>query len=106
MAETGVAETRKFSSMRHRNPRHPVAAAPHGWTLRAGLGRLHPCFLQEDRRAHAPAPSVIVFLLLGLAALPRLHAQAAGSPYSVTVPVTDTSDEQRDQAFSTALAQV
>src|SRR6185312_7565140 len=48
----------------------------------------------------------IVFLLLGLAALPRLHAQAAGSPYSVTVPVTDTSDEQRDQAFSTALAQV
>lgn len=48
----------------------------------------------------------IVFLLLGLAALPRLHAQAGGSPYSVTVPVTDTSDEQRDQAFSTALAQV
>ena len=48
----------------------------------------------------------IVFLLLGLAAMPRLHAQAGGSPYSVTVPVTDTSDEQRDQAFSTALAQV
>lgn len=48
----------------------------------------------------------IVFLLLSLAAMPRLHAQVVGSPYSVTVPVTDTSDTQRDQAFSTALAQV
>ncbi len=46
------------------------------------------------------------FLLLGLAALPPLHAQASGSPYSVTVPVTDTSDAQRDQAFATALVQV
>ncbi len=46
------------------------------------------------------------FLLLGLAVLPPLHAQVSGSPYSVTVPVTDTSDAQRDQAFSTALAQV
>ncbi|MEO6798515.1 MAG: DUF2066 domain-containing protein [Rhodanobacter sp.] len=48
----------------------------------------------------------IAFLLLCLAALPPLHAQAAGSPYSVTVPVPDTSDAQRSQAFSTALAQV
>ena len=48
----------------------------------------------------------IVFLLLGLAALPAVHAQGAGSPYSVTVPVPDTSDTQRDQAFATALAQV
>ncbi|HZX69564.1 MAG TPA: DUF2066 domain-containing protein [Rhodanobacter sp.] len=48
----------------------------------------------------------VAFLLLGLAALPLLHAQAAGSPYSVTVPVADTTDAQRSQAFSTALAQV
>jgi hypothetical protein len=48
----------------------------------------------------------IVFLLLGIAALPAVHAQAAGSPYSVVVPVADTSDGQRDQAFATALAQV
>ncbi|MFC5524708.1 DUF2066 domain-containing protein [Rhodanobacter ginsengisoli] len=45
-------------------------------------------------------------LLLGLAVLPPLHAQTSGSPYSVTVPVTDTSDAQRDQAFATALGQV
>lgn len=49
---------------------------------------------------------LIVFLLLGVAALPPLHAQTAGSPYSVTVPVTDTTDAQRDQAFATALGQV
>ncbi|MEO8777992.1 MAG: DUF2066 domain-containing protein [Rhodanobacter sp.] len=49
---------------------------------------------------------LIVFLLLGLAALPPLHAQASDSTYSVTVPVTDTSDAQRDQAFGIALAQV
>lgn len=49
---------------------------------------------------------LIMFLLLGFAALPPLHAQASGSPYSVVVPVTDTSDAQRDQAFATALAQV
>jgi hypothetical protein len=48
----------------------------------------------------------VAFLLLGLAALPSLHAQGTGSPYSVTVPVADTSDEQRSQAFATALAQV
>jgi hypothetical protein len=48
----------------------------------------------------------VAFLLLGLAALPPLHAQATSSPYSVTVPVTDTSDAQRSQAFATALAQV
>ena len=49
---------------------------------------------------------LIVTLLLAFASLPVLHAQAAGSPYSVTVPVTDTSDGQRDQAFATALGQV
>lgn len=48
----------------------------------------------------------VAFLLLGLAALPALHAQAVSSPYSVTVPVADTSEAQRSQAFATALAQV
>lgn len=46
-----------------------------------------------------------VALLLGCAALPPLHAQGA-SPYSVTVPVPDTSDTQRNDAFATALSQV
>ena len=50
--------------------------------------------------------SLIAILLLGFAALPALHAQASGSPYSVTVPVADTSEAQRDQAFATALSQV
>ncbi|MDQ6646916.1 MAG: DUF2066 domain-containing protein [Pseudomonadota bacterium] len=49
---------------------------------------------------------LIVTLLLAFARLPSLHAQNAGSPYSVTVPVADTSEAQRDQAFSTALGQV
>src|SRR3546814_12158889 len=46
---------------------------------------------------------LILTLLLGFALSPRLHAQ---SPYSVVVPVADTSDAQRDQAFATALGQV
>lgn len=49
---------------------------------------------------------LIITLLLGFAALPPLHAQTSGSPYSVVVPVTDTSDAERDQAFATALGQV
>ncbi|MBQ4856445.1 DUF2066 domain-containing protein [Rhodanobacter sp. B2A1Ga4] len=49
---------------------------------------------------------LIVALLLVFAALPASHAQVAGSPYSVVVPVADTSDAQRDQAFATALGQV
>lgn len=53
-----------------------------------------------------PFRLLIVILLLGFAALPSLHAQVAGSPYSVVVPVADTSDAQRDQAFATALGQV
>lgn len=106
MAETGVGETWKFSRMRHRNLPQPAAAAPHGWTLRAGLGRLHRCFSRKIAVPMRLHRLWIVFLLLSLAAMPRLHAQVVGSPYSVTVPVTDTSDTQRDQAFSTALAQV
>lgn len=49
---------------------------------------------------------LIVTLLLVFAALPASHAQVASSPYAVVVPVADTSDAQRDQAFATALGQV
>jgi hypothetical protein len=51
-------------------------------------------------------PLLLVVLTLGFAAMPSLHAQTQGSPYSVTVPVTDVSEAQRDQAFATALGQV
>lgn len=57
-------------------------------------------------------PSVLRLLLVslvlavsGLVAAPAAQAQAA-SPYSVTVPVTDTGAAQRGDAFSSALAQV
>lgn len=49
---------------------------------------------------------LIVTLLLVFAALPASRAQVASSPYAVVVPVADTSDAQRDQAFATALGQV
>jgi hypothetical protein len=52
---------------------------------------------------------LLAFLLLGFLA-PVSRAQVPGaapaSPYAVVVPVTDTSEAQRDQAFATALAQV
>jgi uncharacterized protein len=51
---------------------------------------------------------LIATLLLGLVVgLPRMAlSQATTSPYNVVVPVTDVSDAQRSQAFSTALGQV
>lgn len=47
-------------------------------------------------------------LVLGMAVLLPLHAQTAppASPYAVTMPVADTSEGQRDQAFADALGQV
>jgi len=45
-------------------------------------------------------------LLLAFLAVPPLCAQVAGSPYAVTVPVSDTSQAGRDEAFATALGQV
>lgn len=47
-------------------------------------------------------------LLLGLVGAPHLHAQAAvpASPYTVVVPVADTTEVQRNDAFAAALAQV
>ena len=50
---------------------------------------------------------LIAVLLLGFAVLSPLRALAqSSSPYTVVVPVSDTSEAQRDQAFATALAQV
>lgn len=49
-----------------------------------------------------------VLLLCGWVALLPLHAQTAPaiSPYTVTAPVSDTSEAQRDAAFGDALGQV
>lgn len=50
---------------------------------------------------------LLAVALLGFAALPsHAQSQAPASPYAVVVPVTDTSEAQRDQAFATALGQV
>ena len=49
---------------------------------------------------------LLVTLLCGFAVLSPARSQAQGSPYSVMVPVNDTSDTQRDIAFTTALGQV
>ncbi|WP_266157699.1 DUF2066 domain-containing protein [Dyella silvatica] len=55
---------------------------------------------------------LIVSLCLGLLGLgffaaPRVgHAQGQVSPYTVIVPVKDTSEAQRDEAFGVALSQV
>lgn len=58
-----------------------------------------------------PTHLLLAILLSGPAVLPPLHAQAPvmqpqSSPYSVIVPVGDTSEAQRDVAFTTALGQV
>lgn len=52
---------------------------------------------------------LFAFLLLGLL-VPVVHGQVPApvpaSPYAVVVPVTDTSEAQRDAAFATGLGQV
>lgn len=48
---------------------------------------------------------LFVGLLLALL-IPSVHAQGQVSPYTVTVPVTDTSEAKRDEAFGVALSQV
>ena len=55
-----------------------------------------------------PAVLMPVVLLLGLGSAPSLRAQtdAATSPYTVVVPVPDTTEAQRNDAFATALGQV
>jgi hypothetical protein len=109
MAETGVGETRKFISLWARCRRPALrwlqawlplmdAGGAIGQTSRVDLSSRRPASMRLSRL-------LTVVLLLGLALLSPLHAQSA-SPYSVVVPVADTSDGQRDQAFSTALAQV
>src|SRR6185437_8863631 len=109
MAETGGDETRNSSRMQPGCPARRRRPEPAGQARMDAAGRIGQTsreFPEEEPHAHAPAPPVDRFLLLGVAALPSLHAQNAGSPYSVTVPVTDTTDAQRDQAFATALGQV
>lgn len=54
-------------------------------------------------RLRLPLISLFVVALASLAPLP-VHAQ--GAQYTTVVPVPDTSDAQRDQAFSVALTQV
>lgn len=78
------------------------------WWMDAGdaIGQTSPRFPSKTPVSMRLYRSLIAILLLGVAALPALHAQASGSPYSVTVPVADTSEAQRDQAFATALSQV
>ncbi|MBN8712936.1 MAG: DUF2066 domain-containing protein [Xanthomonadales bacterium] len=49
---------------------------------------------------------LLVALLLGGGWCSTARAQAATSAYSVVVPVPDTSDAQRNDAFASALAQV
>ncbi len=50
---------------------------------------------------------LLIALLLGLTAALPAHAQSAdASPYSVVVPVPDTTATQRNEAFATALGQV
>lgn len=51
---------------------------------------------------------LFALLVLGLAGLAPLHAQDvdSGSPYDVTMPVTDTTEAQRDATFANALSQV
>ena len=71
-----------------------------------GIGQTSRVFPQSEPVPMRQPLVLILFVLLGFAAAPSLHAQTSGSTYSVTVPVTDTSDGQRDQAFATALAQV
>lgn len=52
---------------------------------------------------------LLASLMLGFAALLPVHAQVPAvpaSPYTVVVPVTDTSEAQRDAAFADGLGQV
>ena len=49
---------------------------------------------------------LLVALSLGGGLLPKAHAAVDASAYSVVVPVPDTSNAQRSDAFATALAQV
>lgn len=109
-----MRETAKFSRTAARSPvTQGVEAAAHTVSMDAG-GAIGQTAAQFPSRTippmHLPRllPAVLlpVILLLGLA--PRLHAQIAApaSPYSVVVPVADTTAVQRDDAFAAALAQV
>ncbi len=49
---------------------------------------------------------LLLALLVSVAHVPAAHAQGQVSAYTVTVPVTDTSEAKRDEAFGVALSQV
>lgn len=73
-----------------------------GW-----IGQTFRTFSPKARPVMRLSRPLIAVLLLGFAALSPLRALGqATSPYTVVVPVSDTSETQRDQAFATALAQV
>src|SRR6185437_3587692 len=74
-----------------------------GWTLRAGLGRLRGSFPRKIAVPMRLPRLLIVFLLLGVAALSPLRAQTAGSPYSVIVPVTGGQDLRSNPGYAEAL---
>lgn len=56
------------------------------------------------RLPRLPIALLLFGLVVGLA--PMAHGQTTNSPYTVVVPVTDTSAAQRSQAFESALGQV
>jgi hypothetical protein len=56
------------------------------------------------RLPRLPIAFLLFGLVLGLA--PMAQGQTTNSPYTVVVPVTDTSAAQRNQAFQSALGQV
>jgi hypothetical protein len=109
MAKTGVDETRKFTSLCRRCRRLDQVRQ---WNWHAVDGRWGRDWADFAGRSPLKKPAsmrlsrlLTLVLMLGLALLSPLHGQSA-SPYSVVVPVADTSDAQRDEAFATALAQV
>lgn len=109
MAKTGECQTSKFSSKCVRCRRfYSVRVRLFTVPMDAGgvIGQTSPKLSTEDIPSMHLSRLLIATFLLAFVCVPSLHAQSAGSPYSVTVPVADTSDAQRDQAFATALGQV
>ena|GEM_PF-321284 len=71
------------------------------------IGQTSMLTTQIKLSASMRLPLLLLFtLLLGSSIWPAVHAQESSSPYSVTVPVADTTEAQRNQAFAMALSQV
>ncbi len=71
-----------------------------------GLGRLSQVSPWNAARVMRLSRWLILSFLLLLVALPQAHAQGSALPYTVVVPVKDTSEAERNQAFATGLGQV